>query len=81
MGYVATRASHGTRGVSRTTTPSGRDVNRKILDHLLHDAFPGDAAAEPEVDLVHDPDPPPERIQRSARPLSVPTTCRPRIRT
>lgn len=37
-------------------------VNRKILDHLLHDAFPEDRAAEPEVDLVNDPAPPPERI-------------------
>jgi glutamate-ammonia-ligase adenylyltransferase len=36
--------------------------NREMLDHLLHNAFAGDAAAEPEVDLVNDPDPPPERI-------------------
>ncbi len=36
--------------------------NREMLDHLLHNAFPGDAATEPEVDLVNDPDPPPERI-------------------
>lgn len=32
-------------------------LNRKILDHLLHDAFRDDAGAEPEVDLVLDPDP------------------------
>jgi glutamate-ammonia-ligase adenylyltransferase len=37
-------------------------VNRKILDHLLHDAFGDDAQTEPEVDLVLDPDPPPEKI-------------------
>ncbi|HEV7221892.1 MAG TPA: bifunctional [glutamate--ammonia ligase]-adenylyl-L-tyrosine phosphorylase/[glutamate--ammonia-ligase] adenylyltransferase, partial [Pirellulales bacterium] len=37
-------------------------VNRKILDHLLHDAFGDDAQTEPEVDLVLDPAPPPERI-------------------
>jgi glutamate-ammonia-ligase adenylyltransferase len=37
--------------------------NREMLDHLLHNAFPGDAAAEPEVDLVNDPAPPPERIR------------------
>jgi glutamate-ammonia-ligase adenylyltransferase len=36
--------------------------NREMLDHLLHNAFPGDGAAEPEVDLVNDPNPPPERI-------------------
>jgi glutamate-ammonia-ligase adenylyltransferase len=37
-------------------------LNRKILDHLLHDAFRDDAQTEPEVDLVLDPDPTPERI-------------------
>lgn len=37
-------------------------VNRKILDHLLHDAFGDDDQAEPEVDLVLDPDPPREQI-------------------
>jgi glutamate-ammonia-ligase adenylyltransferase len=41
---------------------SKRELNRRILDHLLHDAFGDDAATEPEVDLVLDPDPPPERI-------------------
>jgi glutamate-ammonia-ligase adenylyltransferase len=39
------------------------EVNRKILDHLLHDAFGDDAQNEPEVDLINDPDPPTERIQ------------------
>jgi glutamate-ammonia-ligase adenylyltransferase len=38
--------------------------NREMLDHLLHNAFPGDGDAEPEVDLVNDPAPPPERIQQ-----------------
>jgi glutamate-ammonia-ligase adenylyltransferase len=38
------------------------ELNRKILDHLLHDAFGDEAKTEPEVDLVLDPDPPPERI-------------------
>ena len=32
-------------------------LNRKILDHLLHDAFSDDEAIDPEVDLVLDPDP------------------------
>jgi glutamate-ammonia-ligase adenylyltransferase len=40
------------------------EVNRKILDHLLHDAFGDDADTEPEVDLVNDPDPSPETIDR-----------------
>ena len=38
-------------------------VNRRILDHLLHDAFSEDETTAAEVDLVLDPDPPAERIQ------------------
>jgi glutamate-ammonia-ligase adenylyltransferase len=38
------------------------ELNRKILDHLLHSAFPDDAAMENEVDLVLDPDPSMPRI-------------------
>ena len=45
-------------------------LNRKILDHLLHDAFGDDDRPEPEVDLVLDPDPPPERIAEVLGPLS-----------
>jgi len=39
-------------------------ANRKILDHLLHDAFADDAQAAPEVDLVLDPAPSDEQIAR-----------------
>ncbi len=39
------------------------ELNRKILNHLLHDAFANDAEPEPEVDLILDPDPSPQRIQ------------------
>ncbi|MEX0678227.1 MAG: bifunctional [glutamate--ammonia ligase]-adenylyl-L-tyrosine phosphorylase/[glutamate--ammonia-ligase] adenylyltransferase [Pirellulales bacterium] len=38
------------------------ELNRKILDHLLHDAFSDDARTEPESDLVLDPEPLAERI-------------------
>ncbi|MEM8679114.1 MAG: bifunctional [glutamate--ammonia ligase]-adenylyl-L-tyrosine phosphorylase/[glutamate--ammonia-ligase] adenylyltransferase, partial [Planctomycetota bacterium] len=38
------------------------DLNRKILDHLLHDAFVDPEETEPEVDLVLDPSPSPESI-------------------
>jgi [glutamine synthetase] adenylyltransferase / [glutamine synthetase]-adenylyl-L-tyrosine phosphorylase len=40
------------------------ELNRKILNHLLHDAFRGDegAAADPVVDLVLDPEPDAEQI-------------------
>ena len=37
--------------------------NRKILDHLLHDAFSGDEETEAEADLILDPDPQPELIE------------------
>jgi [glutamine synthetase] adenylyltransferase / [glutamine synthetase]-adenylyl-L-tyrosine phosphorylase len=38
------------------------ELNRKILDHLLHDAFSDTRQSQAEVDLVLDPDPPQERI-------------------
>lgn len=39
------------------------ELTRKMLDHLLHDAFADDTQSEPESDLVLDPQPAPERIQ------------------
>ncbi len=43
---------------------SKTDLNRRILNHLLHDAFRDDsgATADPAIDLVLDPDPSPEHI-------------------
>lgn len=38
------------------------ELNRRILDHLLHDAFGEEHKPEPEIDLVLDPDPQPEQI-------------------
>ncbi len=38
------------------------ELNRKILDHLLHDAFSDDTRTEPESDLVLDPEPEPQQI-------------------
>lgn len=38
------------------------ELNRKILDHLLHDAFRDDAATAPESDLVLDPEPEAARV-------------------
>ncbi len=38
------------------------ELNRKILDHLLHDAFSDDDQTAPESDLVLDPEPTPEQI-------------------
>jgi [glutamine synthetase] adenylyltransferase / [glutamine synthetase]-adenylyl-L-tyrosine phosphorylase len=45
-----------------TDYKSKTELNRKILDHLLHDAFSDDTQTEPESDLVLDPEPPPERV-------------------
>jgi [glutamine synthetase] adenylyltransferase / [glutamine synthetase]-adenylyl-L-tyrosine phosphorylase len=40
------------------------DLDRKILNHLLHDTFQGeDGRAEPESDLILDPNPDPETIR------------------
>jgi glutamate-ammonia-ligase adenylyltransferase len=39
------------------------DLNRKILDHLLHQSFQEQDGPEPEADLILDPNPDPERIQ------------------
>ena len=40
------------------------ELNRKILDHLLHDAFGDETELAPESDLVLDPDPPQETVRQ-----------------
>jgi glutamate-ammonia-ligase adenylyltransferase len=40
------------------------DVNRTILEHLLHHAYGDDAEPEPEIDLINDPAPQPETIEQ-----------------
>ncbi|MCA9270381.1 MAG: bifunctional [glutamate--ammonia ligase]-adenylyl-L-tyrosine phosphorylase/[glutamate--ammonia-ligase] adenylyltransferase, partial [Planctomycetales bacterium] len=44
--------------------------NRKILDHLLHDAFADSPQAEPEVDLILDPSPSAEAIAATLAPYA-----------
>ncbi len=65
---LASRAGYGTGEDAaerlRHDLASATDLNRRILDHLLHDAFPDDAAPEPEVDLVLDPEPPPSFVHQ-----------------
>jgi glutamate-ammonia-ligase adenylyltransferase len=67
LGRLAVRcgAAAGAEGRERfrSELSAATDINRRILDHLLHDAFPDDAPPEPEVDLVLDPDPPAETLQ------------------
>ncbi len=53
------------------------ELNRKILDHLLHDAFSDDAHTAPESDLVLDPEPPPGRIAEILGATNSGTSARP----
>lgn len=46
------------------------ELNRKILDHLLHDAFRDSERIEPEVDLVLDPEPQEETIRSVLGPYA-----------
>ena len=39
------------------------ELNRKILDHLLHDAFGEESDCDPETDLVLDPSPPEQTVR------------------
>jgi glutamate-ammonia-ligase adenylyltransferase len=61
LGRLAVRLGYGGGGRERLRRElsEATALNRRILDHLLHDAFPADAEPEPEVDLVLDPDPSP----------------------
>ncbi len=44
------------------------ELNRAILNHLMHDAFPeADGAVDPVVDLVLDPSPGPDLIEAALR--------------
>lgn len=60
------------------------DLNRRILNHLLHDAFRDDSLADPDpiVDLVLDPEPTPELIQEvfGRYPFRDPTTAHQNLR-
>jgi len=62
MGYVAA-PQRSVLASFEADYRSKTDLNRRILDHLLHDAFGDDAATEAAVDLVLDPDPPEDRVR------------------
>ena len=56
MGFQS-KSSKSALAAFQSSYEQKTSVNRKILEHLLHDAFGSDAETEPEVDLVNDPDP------------------------
>ncbi len=63
MGYTDTPARPALAAFE-SDYRNATEENRRILDHLLHDAFrDDDLEAEAEVDLVLDPDPGDERIK------------------
>lgn len=61
MGY-ADSAERCAREAFEADYRNTTDLNRRILDHLLNDAFSDDETTADEVDLVLDPDPPEEKI-------------------
>ncbi len=66
LAQLAVRAGYGTgKGALESLNrdlSAAQSLNRRILDHLLHDAFPGEDAPDAETDLVLDPDPPEEAV-------------------
>ena len=63
LGYAAD-SSRSAREAFLADHHARTELNRKVLDHLLHDAFADDPEAQPEVDLVNAPDPSPETIAK-----------------
>ena len=67
LGRLAVRAGYGPGPGAlerlRRDLDEAKTLNRRILDHLLHDAFPDESVTEPETDLVLDPDPPEETVR------------------
>ncbi len=73
MGYAAASAWEEHNGPAERFLADYRgktELNRRILNHLLHDAFRGDAgqAVDPIVDLVLDPQPIAEFIKEVLSP-------------
>ncbi|MCA9145421.1 MAG: bifunctional [glutamate--ammonia ligase]-adenylyl-L-tyrosine phosphorylase/[glutamate--ammonia-ligase] adenylyltransferase [Planctomycetales bacterium] len=62
MGYTDTTALPALAQFQQDLSTK-TELNRKILDHLLHDAFGEDSDSDPETDLVLDPSPPEQTIR------------------
>ncbi len=73
MGYAPATPWEGRAGPAQRFLADYRaraELNRRILNHLLHDAFreDGGGPADPVVDLVLDPEPTPELIASALAP-------------
>jgi glutamate-ammonia-ligase adenylyltransferase len=62
MGYVENQEANVLDQFKRDLVTK-TELNRKILDHLLHDAFGEDSDSDPETDLVLDPSPPEQTVR------------------
>ncbi|MCH7511163.1 MAG: bifunctional [glutamate--ammonia ligase]-adenylyl-L-tyrosine phosphorylase/[glutamate--ammonia-ligase] adenylyltransferase, partial [Chloroflexi bacterium] len=62
MGYVGTPHKPALEAF-QSDYRQRTELNRKMLDHLLHDAFADEGDEQPEVDLVLDPEPDEEQIE------------------
>lgn len=65
-GYSMSEAASPLEQIQRDLRQT-TDENRRILDHLLHDAFADDPKTQPESDLVLDPHPSEEHIEACLR--------------
>jgi glutamate-ammonia-ligase adenylyltransferase len=64
MGYDGQASGADPLAAFRNDYRDKTDLDRRILNHLLHDTFQGeDGQAEPESDLILDPAPDPETIR------------------
>lgn len=61
MGYADSKENSALEKFQHELTER-TDLNRRILDHLLHDAFGEEGETDPEVDLILDPEPADEKI-------------------
>ncbi len=61
MGYVD-GSPRGALAAFEADYRQKTDLNRRILDHLLHDAFGDEAGTEAAADLVLDPAPPEDKV-------------------
>ena len=75
MGYLPETESSGARNFKETYTKITEE-NRRVLNHLLHDAFADENPSSPEIDLILDPDPTPEKIDQVLKQYDFRDTAR-----